>query len=128
MTPNETVVFMRAKLGWLMGDLDYLAEQFSRRTQASTLVDDMRSRIVEILVRISNPKICNAPHQEMFFCVLEKGHKGKHKEGDKAWTNASSKNADKSTNIKVNATSRYSKTKKSKTKKSKTKKSKKAKQ
>jgi len=119
MTNDEQLIFTKSKLGHLMADLEYLSEQFSRRTQASTLVDDMRERVAEILVRVSDPRFCNAPHNGAYFCLLEKGHSGKHREGDMTWNNAKSHTTKTNTpkKVKVEATKRYSHKPKAKTKK-----------
>jgi hypothetical protein len=97
MNNDEKWMFGRAKLVLLAMDLESLAEEFTRKTQASLLVQDMRERVVEILVRTDDPKFCNACHKMLHFCVLEKGHKGKHQEGDKTWKNGTAESKSKPT-------------------------------
>jgi hypothetical protein len=122
MNNDEKLLFSTSKLRWLMTDLEQLAGQFTRRTQAATLVNDMRERVMEILVRINDPMFCNAPHKGIYFCWLERGHSGKHQEGNIKWGHTKSKPTKTSQpkKMQIAATSRYGKDK-SKPKKSKAK-------
>ena len=97
MRLDQKVIFIRAKLRWLMQDMDQwgglvtLAQTHPKykdyKCTAEELLLEFKERISKELDRMDDPKACSSSCKWMYFCELEKGHDGIHREGGLGWSN-----------------------------------------
>lgn len=95
MKVHEKLTFIRAKMRQLSGDMSSYGELITlsfkdkkfKEYQCSTeeILKSFSYRLSKELEWMDNPKACHSSCKWMYFCELEKGHEGIHREGGLGW-------------------------------------------
>lgn len=95
MRLNEKVTYIRAKLRWLAMDMEHWAglatlaetdpkyKAYKASTEEHLLA--FKNRLLRELDRMDDPKACPSDSKGIYFCELEKGHDGMHREDGLGW-------------------------------------------
>lgn len=96
MRLDEKVTYIRAKLRWMAQDMEQwaglveLADKDPKfkeyQCTAKELITRFKERLVTELNRMDDPNACPVHCKGMYFCELEKGHDGIHREGGLGWS------------------------------------------